>query len=436
MNRPADEEDIAFVRALIAKAVSAGADEAQATLTYDEGLEVDFDSRRLSMLRSTRGDNVRLTVFKETRKGSAGISSRSGEAVDAATAEALAIANAAPPDPANGIAVSPPLPAAAYGDDAADKEQLIDAARAHIEEMPREHPAIITRNAYHRFHRTRRSFANSAGVSRQETAGRYDFVTMFAARRNGYATSLNYHGVSSYAPFIQLSKAGALPQLYGYMEASFDPRPAPGKFIGDVIVTPDALGNFVIGPLLRALGGYSLMAGTSPYCDRRGQLIASPSFSLLNRPAPGDSPGGAGFDGHGLPSSDLDVIRDGVLKEFLVDLYISRKLGVERTMAASRFVMPPGEKPLAQIVSETKRGILLARFSGGAVGSNLEFSGIAKNAFYVEDGKIQHPLTETMISGSLRDLIGAIRDVSRETVNFGSSEYPAIAAQGVTIAGK
>ncbi len=49
MNRPADEEDIAFVRALIAKAVSAGADEAQATLTYDEGLEVDFDSRRLSM---------------------------------------------------------------------------------------------------------------------------------------------------------------------------------------------------------------------------------------------------------------------------------------------------------------------------------------------------------------------------------------------------
>ena len=436
MERPADDEDIAFVQALIAKAVSAGADEAQATLTYDEGLEVDFDSRRLNMLRSTRGDSVRLAVFKETRKGSASLSSRAGEAVDAAIAEALSIANAAPPDPANGIAVSPPLATAAYGDAAADKEQLIDAARAHIEEMAREHPAIITRDSYLRFHRTRDTFANSAGVSRQETAGRYDFVTMFAARRSGYATSMNYHGLSSYAPFAQLTKAGALPQLYGYMEASFDPKPAPGKFVGDVIVTPDALRNFVIDPLLRALGGYSLMAGTSPYRDRRGQLIASPCFSLLNRPSPSDSPGGAGFDGHGLPSSDLDVIRDGVLNEFLVDLYVSRKLGVGRTAAATRFVTPPGEKPLAQIVAETKRGILLTRFSGGAVGPNLEFSGIAKNAFYVEDGKIQHPLAETMISGNIRDLIQAIRDVSRETVNSGSSEYPAIAAQGVTIAGK
>jgi hypothetical protein len=41
-----------------------------------------------------------------------------------------------------------------------------------------------------------------------------------------------------------------------------------------------------------------------------------------------------------------------------------------------------------------------------------------------------------MISGNLRDLILAIRDVSRETVDFGSAEYPTVAAGGVTIHGR
>jgi PmbA protein len=59
-----------------------------------------------------------------------------------------------------------------------------------------------------------------------------------------------------------------------------------------------------------------------------------------------------------------------------------------------------------------------------------------KNAFYVEGGKLQYPLSETMISGNLLDLVLAIRDVSQETVNFGSAEYPTVAAGGVTIHGR
>jgi len=46
---------------------------------------------------------------------------------------------------------------------------------------------------------------------------------------------------------------------------------------------------------------------------------------------------------------------------------------------------------------------------------------------------VRYPLAETMISGNLRDLLLAIRDISKDTVNFGSAEYPTIAAGGVTI---
>jgi PmbA protein len=435
MNAISAEADIAFVQDLVGKACSAGADEAQARLSHNERVEVDFETRQVSMLRTTDDDDTLLTVFKGARKGSAAITGRATEGIARAVAEALAAAEAAPADPANSIAITEPGPPTVYGPEAADRENMIDRALEHIDQMAREFPAIVTRNAYHQFNRTRRSFANSGGLTRQEIRGRYSFWTLFAGRRNGSATSFNFSGASSYEPFGRLIEVGSLRQLYGDTVRSFDPRPAPGKFVGDVIMHADALYDMVIAPLTRVLGGYSLLSGTSPYKDRIGQTVASTGFSLLNRPTAMNFPEGMDFDGFGIPTRELDVIREGVLREFLVDFYISRKLGLKQTAGWSNFVVAPGTKSTDEIIRKTDRGIFLTRYSGGSPGDNLDFSGIAKNAFYVEDGQVRYALAETMLSGNLRDLLLAIRDISRDSVNFGSAEYPTIAAGGVTIHG-
>jgi PmbA protein len=99
------------------------------------------------------------------------------------------------------------------------------------------------------------------------------------------------------------------------------------------------------------------------------------------------------------------------------------------------FVVPPGDRSLDDIVAGTERGVILSRFSGGNPNSNLEFSGVAKNSFYVE-GEIRHALSETMVTGNLQDLLQNIRAVSREQVNFGDHAYPYLAASGVTISAK
>jgi PmbA protein len=313
---------------------------------------------------------------------------------------------------------------------------MIGGALAHIERVAREFPAVVSRDSYHRFLRTRRSFANSAGLAQQETRGRYSFFTMFSARRNGRSTSLNYVGASAYRQFPSLMDAGMLRRLYGEAERSFDPEPAPGKFVGDLVIVPEALEGLVLWPLASVLGGYSLMAGTSPYKDKKGALVAHPMFSLLNRPTASHFPEGHNFDGFGVPTRELDVIRDGVLEDFLVDFYISKKLGMKQTAGVQAFVVPPGKKSEAEIIAETERGVLLTRFSGGTPNENLDFSGIAKNSFYIENGKIKHPLAETMISGNLRELLLAICAISKETVDSGGARLPTIAAGGVTIHGK
>jgi PmbA protein len=431
---PAVELD--FARDVAKRACAAGADAAQAAFVRDEQVEVCFDHRRLTLLRTTDQDTTALAVFKGGRKGKSSITGRTADVVAAGIAEAIAAAEAAPPDPANTIAEAPALAPSAHGPEAADRDGMIASSLAHIDRVAREFPAVVSRESYHRFLRTRWSFANSAGLMQQETRGRYAFFTMFSARRDGRSTSLNYVGGSAYNPFQNLMDVGMLRRLYREAERSFDPQPAPGKFVGDLIITPEALEGLVLWPLSGVLGGYSLMAGTSPYKDKKGALVANPMFSLLNRPSASHFPDGHDFDGFGIPTRDLDVIRDGVLQDFLVDFYISRKLGLAQTAGVQCFVVPPGAKSEAEIVAETERGVLLTRFSGGMPNENLDFSGIAKNSFYVENGKIKHPLAETMISGNLREMLLAIRAISKETVDSGGSRLPTIAAGGVTIHGK
>ena len=213
---------------------------------------------------------------------------------------------------------------------------------------------------------------------------------------------------------------------------SFDPRPVPGKFTGDVIITPDCAASLA-GTLARAFGGYALMGELTPYASREGETIATPGFSLLNRPADPRFPDGSDFDDCGVSTRNVDVVRDGAFKTFLIDFFCSRKL--HRPQNAGRFnlVIPPGERSVEALIRETGRSIVLARFSGGNPNHKLDFSGVAKSSFYVEDGEIRYPLIETMVSGNFQDLLMNIRAVSSESIDFGGGEFPWLVASGVTI---
>ena len=217
---------------------------------------------------------------------------------------------------------------------------------------------------------------------------------------------------------------------------SLEREPAPEKFVGDVIITPDCLAS-VLGSVVAALSGPQLYAGTERVQGQnRRDDRESPLFSLSNKPRAEEFPEGADFDGFGVPTDDLEVIGGGVLKNFMVGFFYSKKLKTAQTAGVQNLSVAAGDADFAEMIANTKRGILFSRFSGGMPNDNLDFSGIAKNSFYIEDGKLRHALDETMVSGNFQELLRNIHAVSRERINFGDSSYPFVAASGVTISSK
>ena len=87
------------------------------------------------------------------------------------------------------------------------------------------------------------------------------------------------------------------------------------------------------------------------------------------------------------------------------------------------------------MVKSVKRGLIVGSVSCGAPGANGELSGVAKNAFYVEDGEIKGPVTETMINGNLAEMFLNITEISKETVADGENVYPYLKLSNIVISG-
>ncbi|MEM3480008.1 MAG: metallopeptidase TldD-related protein, partial [Candidatus Bathyarchaeia archaeon] len=92
---------------------------------------------------------------------------------------------------------------------------------------------------------------------------------------------------------------------------------------------------------------------------------------------------------------------------------------------------------LDEIISETKRGILVlnASFSPNMVSG--EFSTTIDEGFLIEDGVKKHPVKNLMAGGHILDLFKNIGAISKEGRTFGKGHFfPAIKIKDVKLSGK
>ena len=417
----------------VARATKAGADGASVNHTYREVFEVNFDTNDITLVRTTVADTLTINVFDGTKKGTAQLTGRAHDAVEGAVAHALEAARAGEQDAANVLPPPGVEPARDSGESEPPREAMVDAVLKFIKQTATDYPSLRSDRSYYTFTSDWSSYANSLERVQHARTGWYNAVVVISGKDEKKATSFNYVSQLGTSAFDDLASIPLFRRLMESTMASFDARSVPSTFVGDVIFTPESLGTLV-GAITGGLNGIALMRKTTPYLERLGSTIAAPSFSLLHRPGSMAAPDP--FDGDGFVNHDLDVIVNGVLQNFLVDWYFCQKLDRPMTTGLSNFVIPAGDVALDDIIASTERGIVLGRYSGGTPNQNLDFSGVAKNSFYVENGKIVHPISETMIAGNFASALESITAVSRETIDSGYSVYPWVRTGGITISTK
>ena len=413
----------------------AGAEKAETVLTKTEKTEMNLENGELKLVRTTVDHHWRLTALRGERRGNLSLNQVSTEALGPAVTEVMAIAAASAPDPAHDIAGYQKPKVFRKGETKPNLELMFQRLKTFTREVAALFPRIVLLSAQLDFVSSIMYFQNSNGVDFTVEQGNYNFTVMFSAKEGVSSSSFNYTGFSTLHLEEELLNGGSLRMLLSQADQGLAPRKAPGKFEGTVIIAPDCLEGFLHSLVGITIADRPLITGASLFKDKLNQPVASPLLTLVSQPLGPEIVDGYFLTGDGYEAQNATIIEGGILKTFLLSLYGAKKTGLPRGASdGGAFVVTPGQQSLGDIVKEVKKGILLTRFSGGTPSLNGDFSGIAKNSFYVADGAIQYPLQETMIAGNLISLFREITAVSRERVDFGFALLPWLASQGVTIA--
>ena len=416
---------------------SSGADKAQCVARFTETHEFNVDGGEFSLFRTLFDNSLSLTAIVGGKKGSASINRFDDEAVTAAAQNCIAIAQSGESDPAWDFAPEIENKTFADGSPDADLDLLFDRTKELMENITERHPKILMEQMIVTHKKRHAVYKNTLGAAFETTDGDYQVELMFSAHEGEKASSFfgSYVCTDDLSrPFIDL---GSIEEDLANVEKQIDTTPLEGKFEGIAVFPPSSLGSFLYSILGNFAADTTILDGTSPWKDKLGQAVADSRITLSAAPHHESVVCGERFTADGYESEDYDIIRDGVLESFMISQYVANKTGLPRAKnSSSALVMKPGEIPYADMIAGIERGILVGRFSGGEPGTGGDFSGVAKNSFLIENGKITAALSETMINGNLMDLLKNVHAISKETVCDGSGSLPYAAFGGVTVSGK
>ncbi|PZX47135.1 PmbA protein [Roseinatronobacter thiooxidans] len=438
--------------ALLKAARAAGADAADAIAIEGRSISIDVRKGTLEQAERSEGVDIGLRVFVGQRQACISSSDTRPETLEAMAARAVAMAREAPEDPYAGLAETAQLAMLR----SADGLELFDPA-------PEPDPATLQEDA----RRAEAAAQAVKGVSQvQSASAAYGSQAIWMAATNGFQGG--YARSSRHISCVAISGEGTgmerdwcgegrifqadlpAPEEIGQLAAERAVarhgarRPKTGAY---PVLYDERIASSLIGHLLGAINGSAITRGSSWLRDAMGTQVLPKGMSLREDPVRLRRSGSRPFDAEGLQSRAKDLVADGVLQSWVLDLATARKLGLESTANAvrgtsappspstSNLILTQGDVSREGLIAQMGTGLLVTSLIGSTINSTTGDYSRGASGFWVENGQIAYPVNECTIAGNLRDMLGRIIPANDGRDHL-SSVVPSLLVEGMTLAGE
>lgn len=447
---PAQMEEIASDVVRLAR--EAGASGAECTVSQGEEFEAQVRKNEVETVKESGSQGVGVRVLFGKHTGSSYTSDMSPEGLRAMVSRAVDLAKITTEDPYAGLPDADQLgkldtdlqllsPDVA-GIEAARKIELARAAeQAALGFDPR-----ITNSEGASFGSglSRKAFANSLGfvgsyassscslsmvpVAQQGDRMERDFWYS-SARSASKLEAPEYVGRKAAERVLRRLGARKVPTQKAYV--IFEPRVA----------------RTILGHIFEAVNGDSIYRRASFLQNKLGEQVAAKGITVVDDATLPGLFGSSPFDDEGVPARKTVVIQNGILKNYLLNSYTARKLGMQTTGNASRGIT--GNASIGYGNLYLDNGVLapddLLKRAGTAF-YVIELMGFGVNAvtgdysrgargIWVENGELAYPVSEVTIAGNLKDMLLNIEAVADDLEFRGSVASPTVLIGGMTISG-
>ena len=406
-------------------------------LVAKETRELTAENGEFSLLRTLFDNTATLSAFKSGKNGVVHGNDFSDAGIDALVKSAALSAESSVKDPAHDI--SPAQEAAKFrqGCLKPDFDRFFERIKELINDIHTEYPKIQIMSIIGEYVKEHTLFRNSNGVDFENTSGEYVFIVEFSGHEGEKTTSLDYCSVQTKTLDERFIDMGSVRYHLDSAQKQLEQIPLTGKFTGSVIFTPELFAEFMAMVDQNYLSDGVLIDGTSLWKRKLGKKVADEKLTVTLKSSDKRIVVGERFTADGFRTEDLPIIEKGILKNFSIGLYAAKKTKRPVSKNSSMdLVIQGGKTPLEEMIKSVKKGLIVGGFSGGHPSTNGEFSGVAKNSYYVENGEIKGAVSEVMINGNLGKALLNIKAISKELLVDGGIVSPYVLVDGIVVSGK
>ena len=202
------------------------------------------------------------------------------------------------------------------------------------------------------------------------------------------------------------------------------------------IIIENRVAEGVVSGLIGPMDGRAIQQKQSFLADKKDQKIGSDVLTLIDDPLIKRGLGSNTFDGDGFAAKKRVMIDAGLLKEFYVDWYYSRKLGWEPTTGGStNLIIPPGKRTVAEIMKDLDRGILVTGFIGGNSNSTTGDASIGIVGQLFEKGIPVQAVSEMNVADNHLKLWPRLIEVANDPYPYSQAKFPSLVFKDVVVSG-
>ena len=192
----------------------------------------------------------------------------------------------------------------------------------------------------------------------------------------------------------------------------------------------------LISLLKSPLTARALQQKSSYLEGKKDKQIASEELTLIDDPFIKRGLGSRLFDIEGLAAKHRVIIDKGILKEYLIDDYYGKKLGLEPNAGStSNIIFAYGNSSMNDMIQTVKKGILINSFIGGNSNSTTGDFSFGIVGQFIEDGKIVKPVNEMNISGNSKEFWFKLVQIGNDPYLFSSTRVPTLLFENVQFSG-
>ena len=431
----------ALVHDVLGECAKQGATSAEASISVGQGLTVNVRLGEVETVERNRDRGLALTVFVGQQSGSASTSDLSPAALRECARAAHTIARFTAADPHSGLADPAQLAKSIpdldlchpWNPEAEDiialARQCEDAARAVDPRITNSEGASVYSSE------NLEVYGNSHGFLAATPTTRHGIsVAVIGEDDSGmqrdywYTAARNRHDLEAAEAIGREAAARALRRL-GARKIST--RQTPVLFEAPVAAS-------LVSHFVGAVRGTSLYRRASFLLDQLGQPVFASQIRLHEQPFLPRALGSAPFDNDGVAPSNRDLVRDGVLQGYVLDVYSARKLGMASTGNAGgvhNLTLEPGRDDLPALLRRMGTGLLVTDLIGFGVNTLTGDYSRGASGFWVEGGVIQYPVEEITIAGNLKDMYKNLVAVGSDVDIRGNIRTGSILLESMTLAG-